>query len=81
MQYSKLIVIAAGLAALAACGDNSAEDDTLNADLNTMATDNLAMPPAEDVTIDANNVTVVDNNAAAMGANVTTNTDNTTNAY
>jgi hypothetical protein len=82
MKSSKLLAMAAGLAALAACGGNTDEYNADNVDANAMTVDNT-MAPADNVTIDANSVTVIDNNMAAPAdANMTTNaTDNTTNSY
>ena len=79
MKIIKSFAIAAGLAALAACGGGAEENTAANTDANMMATDNL--------TIDANNVTVVnegmdmnatdmnmmDMNATATDVNMTTN--------
>jgi hypothetical protein len=82
MKSLKLLAMAAGLAALAACGGNTDEYNADNADANAMMVDNT-LAPADDVTIDANSVTVIDNNMAApVDANMTTNaTENTTNSY
>ena len=66
MKSSKLLAMAAGLAALAACGGNTDEYNADNVDANAMMVDNT-LAPADNVTIDAN---------------MTTNaTDNTTNSY
>ena len=78
MKRLQWLAVTAGIAALAACGDNDADDNAMNADAN-MAIDNTMLPPADNLTIDANNVTVVDNNMAT-DTNMANDT-NTTNAY
>ena len=81
MKTLKLLGIAAGLAALAACGGNKDEYNTANVDLNATA-DNTVMP--------ADNLsTNVDMNAGMNDTNTTNDTnvtgnnssDNTVNAY
>ena len=75
MRSLKLLGLAAGLAALAACGKN--DDTTVNADLNATS-DNLVMP-ADNMTTNVDmNDTNMTNDTNATGNNTS---DNTTNAY
>ena len=82
MKITKLLATAAGLAALTAC--SGADTDTAeNVDAN-MTDMNAGMDmnmPAENVTLEANSVTVVNEGAADMNAttdmNATANTTNT----
>ena len=83
MKITKLLATAAGLAALTACGGG---DTTADANVDANLTDmNAGMDmnmPAENVTLEANSVTVVegaDANATDMNAdaNATANTTNT----
>jgi hypothetical protein len=81
MKSLKWLGIAAGIAALTACGGNKAEENMANADMNVTA-DNMALP--ED-----NLSTNVDMNAGMNDTNMTNDTnstanntsDNTVNAY
>ena len=83
MKITKLLATAAGLAALTACGGGDT-DTAENVDVN-MTDMNAGMDmnmPAENVTLEANSVTVVegaDANATDMNAdmNATANTTNT----
>jgi hypothetical protein len=78
MNGLKLLGIAAGIAALAACGGDADDMNAANADLN--ATDNMMLPPEDnlaanvDMNVDLNNTTgdtnMIDNTA-----------NNTVNAY
>jgi len=84
MKITKMLAIAAGLAALTACGggnDNTAENMDANlTDMNAGMDMNM---PADNMTLEANNVTVVegaDANATTdmnADANATANTTNT----
>ena len=83
MKITKLLATAAGLAALTACGGGA--DDTANVDAN-LTDMNAGMDmnmPADNMTLEANNVTVVegaDANATTdmnADANATANTTNT----
>jgi hypothetical protein len=77
MKSLRLLGIAAGIAALAACGGDADDMNAANVDLN--ATDNLMLPPEDnlaaniDMNVDMNNT--VDTNAVDNSVN------NTTNAY
>ena len=82
MKITKLLAISAGMAALAACS-GGAEDNTANADANMAMEENLdmnmgntdmnAMNDMGNVTVNADNVTVVDN-ATDANATATNNT-------
>ena len=83
MKITKLLATAAGLAALTACGGGT--DDTANVDAN-LTDMNAGMDmnmPADNMTLEANNVTVVEgadaNATTDMNAdvNATANTTNT----
>ena len=77
MKTLRLLGLAAGLAALAACGKGNEENNMANADLNAATTENLAVPAD-------NMATNVDMNAGATNdTNTTSNntSDNTVNAY
>jgi hypothetical protein len=77
MKSLKMLGIAAGIAALAACGGDADDMNAVNADLN--ATDNMMLPPEDnlaaniDMNVDMNNT--MDTNAVDNSAN------NMTNAY
>ena len=77
MNNLKLLGIAVGIAALAACGGDT--DDMNAADVDLNATDNLMLPEVNladnlDMNVDMNNMT----NDTNMVDNTT---DNTVNAY
>ena len=74
MKITKLLATAAGLAALTACGGGT--DDTANVDAN-LTDMNAGMDmnmPADNMTLEANNVTVVE----GADANATTDMNATT---
>ena len=80
MKITKLLATAAGLAALTACGGGT--DDTANVDAN-LTDMNAGMDmnmPADNMTLEANNVTVVEGaNATDMNATDTNADANATN--
>ena len=67
MKIIKSFALAAGLAALAACGGETTDNTVETTDANMMASENL--------TVDANNVTIVNEgaNAADMNASADMN--------
>jgi hypothetical protein len=78
MNNLKWLGIAAGIAALAACGGDTDEMNAANADLN--ATDNMMLPPEDNfaANVDMNG----DLNNMAADTNATDNmANNTANAY
>lgn len=77
MKTFKLLLVAAGLTALAACDRN---DEANNAATDLNATDNMALPPAEnvDMNADMNNMT---NDMNTVDNNMVNTADNTTNSY
>ena len=91
MKITKLLATAAGLAALTACGGGDTASENMDANLDANLTDmNAGMDmnmPADNMTLEANNVTVVEganattdmNAGAAVDANAaaTANTTNT----
>jgi hypothetical protein len=84
MKITKLLATAAGLAALTACGGNDTNTaDNADANLTDMNAGMDMNMPADNMTLEANNVTVVegaDANAATdvnADANATANTTNT----
>ena len=84
MKITKLLATAAGLAALTACGGNDTNTaDNADANLTDMNAGMDMNMPADNMTLEANNVTVVegaDANATTdmnADANATANTTNT----
>ena len=83
MKITKLLATAAGLAALTACGGGDTETENVDANLTDMNAGMDMNMPADNMTLEANNVTVVegadanattDMNADANAAANTTNT-------
>ena len=69
MKIIKSLAIAAGIAALTACGGGAEEDNAANVDANLTTDMNMDMNmPADNMTLEANNVTVVNE-----GGNATDN--------
>ena len=82
MKRLKLLGIAAGMAALAACAKGGDENNMANADMN--AADNLALPADNlETNVDMNAGTTNDTNVTGNDTNTTGNntSDNTANAY
>jgi len=84
MKITKLLATAAGLAALTACGGNDTNTaENMDANLTDMNAGMDMNMPADNMTLEANNVTVVegaDANATTdmnADANATANTTNT----
>jgi hypothetical protein len=84
MKITKLLATAAGLAALTACGGNDTNTaENVDANLTDMNAGMDMNMPADNMTLEANNVTVVegaDANATTdmnADANATANTTNT----
>ena len=81
MKTVKWLGVAAGIAALAACGGADEANISNADDLNAMATDNMALPPVDmnaDLNADMNAMT----NDVANDMNMVDNTENSTvNGY
>ena len=81
MRIVKLLGLAAGIAALAACGGATDDEVTNVDDLNMMATDNMALPPV-DMNVDMNaDMNATTTNGVANDMNMVDNTANTVNGY
>lgn len=85
MKITKLLATAAGLAALTACGGGSETnaDANLDANLTDMNAGMEMNMPADNMTLEANNVTVVEgadaNAATDMNADANATANTTTN--
>ena len=81
MKITKLLATAAGLAALTACGGNDTNTaENMDANLTDMNAGMDMNMPADNMTLEANNVTVVEGaNATDMNADVNADVNATTN--
>jgi hypothetical protein len=81
MKITKLLATAAGLAALTACGGNDTNTaENVDANLTDMNAGMDMNMPADNMTLEANNVTVVEGaNATDMNATDTNADANATN--
>jgi hypothetical protein len=78
MKRFQWIAVTAGLAALAACSDRD-EDNLTNVEVN--ADENLALPPADNIDMNAGMNVDANADTNAIDNSMNNTADNTTNAY